>query len=286
MATLKEIKGRIKSIRNTSKITHTMELVAAAKMKRAQNLASTGKPYSQLVNDTIRSIANRIDPETHPLLARTEGNNSLVIIFSTDRGLAGALNSNLIRELEKLIGNVKFVSLGKKGRSYAAKENRELVADFPLPDRPDLASCRGVAKLVTEGFLNHEFDQVHVLYTEFISTLKQVAVVRQLLPIISTEVLTELAKEAEEAGVGEPLFEPDPDTVLAVILPQYILMELYQIMLEAKASEHSARMVAMKNATENALDLVDDLTLTYNGVRQEAITKEILDISTAAIALE
>jgi F-type H+-transporting ATPase subunit gamma len=286
MASLREIKRRIKSIQNTSKITHTMELVAAAKMKRAQNLASAGKPYSQLVNDTIRSIANRVEPETHPLLARTEGKNSLVIVFSTDRGLAGALNSNLIRELEKLVGNVKFVTLGKKGRSYTVKINRELVADFPLPDRPDLASCRAVAKLVTNGFLNHEFDQVHVLYTEFISTLKQVAVVRQLLPIISTELLAELAEEAGEAGVGAPLFEPDPDTVLEAILPQYILMELYQIMLEAKASEHSARMVAMKNATENALDLVDDLTLTYNGIRQEAITKEILDISTAAVALE
>ena len=286
MASLREIKRRAKSIQNTSKITHTMELVAAAKMKRAQNLASAGKPYSQLVNDTIRSIANRVEPETHPLLARTEGKNSLVIVFSTDRGLAGALNSNLTRELEKLVGNVKFVTLGKKGRSYTVKTNRELVADFSLPDRPDLASCRAVARLVTNGFLNHEFDQVHVLYTEFVSTLKQVAVVRQLLPIISTELLAELAEEAEEAGVGTPLFEPDPDTVLEAILPQYILMELYQIMLEAKASEHSARMVAMKNATENALDLVDDLTLTYNGIRQEAITKEILDISTAAVALE
>ena len=286
MASLREIKRRAKSIQNTSKITHTMELVAAAKMKRAQNLASAGKPYSQLVNDTIRSIANRVEPETHPLLARTEGKNSLVIVFSTDRGLAGALNSNLTRELEKLVGNVKFVTLGKKGRSYTVKTNRELVADFSLPDRPDLASCRAVARLVTNGFLNHEFDQAHVLYTEFVSTLKQVAVVRQLLPIISTELLAELAKEAGEAGVGAPLFEPDPDTVLEAILPQYILMELYQIMLEAKASEHSARMVAMKNATENALDLVDDLTLTYNGIRQEAITKEILDISTAAIALE
>jgi len=286
MSSLQEIKRRIKSIQNTSKITHTMELVAAAKMKRAQNLASTGKPYSQLVNRTIRSIANRIDPEAHPLLAKTEGKNSLVIVFSTDRGLAGALNSNLIRELEKLVGNVKFVTLGKKGRSYAVRADRELVADFPLPDRPDLASCRAVVKLVTNGFLNHEFDQVHVLYTEFISTLKQVAAIKQLLPIISTELLAELAKEAEEAEVGEPLFEPDPDTVLASILPQYILMELYQIMLEAKASEHSARMVAMKNATENALDLVDDLTLTYNGIRQEAITKEILDISTAAVTLE
>ena len=136
--------------------------------------------------------------------------------------------------------------------------------------------------------MKKNIDQVHILYTEFISTLKQVAVVRQLLPIIDEKILAELAKESvkqEKLGV-EPLFEPDPDIVLEAILPQYILMELYQILLEEKASEHSARMIAMKNATENALELVDDLTLTYNGIRQEAITKEILDISTAATALE
>ena len=131
-----------------------------------------------------------------------------------------------------------------------------------------------------------EFDEVYVVYTEFVSTLRQVATVKQLLPIISKGILEEMAKEAATVENLEPLFEPDPDTVLESILPQYILMELYQILLEAKASEHSARMVAMKSATENAGELVDDLTLTYNGIRQEAITKEILDISTAAIALE
>jgi F-type H+-transporting ATPase subunit gamma len=255
----------MKSVQNTSKITHAMELVAAAKMKRAQSLASSGKSYSKLVNGVIRSIANRIDPQIHPLLARTEGKTSAVIFFSTDRGLAGALNSNLFKELENLIGDLKFITLGKKGRNFATKSSKELIADFPLPEKPD---------------------QVHVLYTEFISTLKQIAVVRQLLPIINKELFEKLAKEVETEEKREPLFEPNPDTVLETVLPQYILMELYQILLEAKASEHSARMVAMKNATENALELVDDLNLTYNGIRQETITKEILDISTAAVALE
>jgi F-type H+-transporting ATPase subunit gamma len=276
----------MRSIQNTSKITHAMELVAAAKMKKAQNLVIAGKPYSQLVNGVIRSIANRIQPESHPLLARNEGDLNAVILFSTDRGLAGAINTNLVKELEGVIGKTKFITLGKKGRNFIAKSGKELIADFPIPEKPDLASCRSITKLVIEGFLSKEFDQVHVLYTEFVSTLKQISVVRQLLPIIDQEILEELAKEAEATEDREPLFEPDPDTVLEAVLPQYILMELYQIMLEAKASEHSARMVAMKNATENALELTDDLTLTYNGIRQEAITKEILDISTAAVALE
>ena len=286
MATQREIRRRIKSVQNTEKITHAMELVAAAKMKRAQNAASAGKPYSKLVNGAIRSIADRIHPETHPLLARTKGNKSLVIFFSTDRGLAGSLNSNLIKELGNLVGNLRFITLGKKGRNFIAKTGYELIADFPLPEKPDLADCRPIVSLITREFLEKKADQVHVLYTEFGSTLKQTTVVRQLLPIIDEEVLADLAKEAELLEKREPLFEPNPDTVLEAILPQYILMELYQILLEAKASEHSARMVAMKNATENAQELVEDLTLTYNGIRQEAITKEILDISTAAIALE
>ena len=286
MASLREIRNRIKSIRNTAKITHAMELVSAAKMKRAQEQATAGKPYSQLVNKLIRSIANRIHPEAHPLLARNEGPNAAVIFFATDRGLTGALNSNLCREIGNFVGNPKFITLGKKARNFVVKTGRSLIADFPLPEKPDLASVRPIVKLITDGFLNGDYDQVHVLYTEFNSTLKQTAVSKQLLPIIDEEVFAQVSKEAERLETREPLFEPDPDTVLEAILPQYILMELYQILLEAKASEQSSRMVAMKNATENALDLVSDLNLTYNGIRQEVITKEILDITTAALALE
>ena len=286
MSKQQEIKRSIKSVENTAKITHAMELVAAAKMKRAQTAAVSGKPYSTLVNGILRSLANRIDSSVHPLLAQPKGGRSLVILFSTDRGLAGSLNSNLMRQLEELVGNLKFVTFGKKGRNFIAKSDYELIADFPLPEKPSIEVTRPIAKLVIEEFLNKNIDQVHVVFTEFISTLKQNAVVRQLLPIVDESILAELAKEAESQEIHEPLFEPDPDTVLEAVLPQYILMELYHILLEAKASEHSARMVAMKNATENAQEMVADLTLTYNGIRQEAITKEILDISTAAVALE
>lgn len=286
MASLREIRGRIKSINNTAKITHAMELVAAAKMKRAQNQAVSGKPYSSLINEVIRRIANRIHPESHPLLARKTGEKSLVIFFATDRGLAGPINSNLFKEASGIVGKVRFVTVGKKARQFVVKSGNDLVADFPLIEKPDLGNVRPILKIAVDGFLSGEFDEVSVLYTEFVSTLKQIAVVKQLLPIIDEEILAELSKEAESTSRLEPLFEPDPDSVLESILPQYVLMELYQILLEAKASEHSARMVSMKNATENALDLVDDLKLTYNGIRQDAITKEILDISTAALALE
>jgi len=285
MANTKEIRKRIKSIGNTAKITHAMELVSAAKMKKAQDLASSGKPYSELINKVLKRIANKIDPELHPLLARESGSSTAVIFFSTDRGLTGSLNTNLFKEAQTLPGDLKFLTVGVKSRNHVVKSGRELLADFPLPEKPSLENVRPIAKLVTKGFLDGEFSQVHILYTEFFSTLKQEARLLQLLPIIDREALAQLAKEAEEE-INEPLFEPSVDGVLEAILLQYILMQLYQTLLEAKASEHSARMVAMKNATDNALDLVDDLTLDYNTIRQAAITNELLDITTAQVALE
>jgi F-type H+-transporting ATPase subunit gamma len=263
-----------------------MELVAAAKMKKAQDLANAGKPYSELINRVLRRIANRINPELHPLLARAKGDKSAIIFFSTDRGLAGALNSNLFKEVDSLVGNLKFLTIGKKATNFVAKTKGDLIADFPQTEKPILENVRPISRLIIDGFLSNEFDQVHVVYTEFISTLKQEAKVRQILPVVDSKILSELAKEAEEKEVSEPLFEPNPDSVLEAILPQYILMELYQVLLEAKASEHSARMISMKAATDNAKELVDDLTLEYNGIRQAAITTEILDISTAQVAME
>ena len=286
MSNVKEIRKRIKSVNNTAKITHAMELVAAAKMKKAQGQAIAGKPYSELINTVLRSIANRIDPESHPLLSRNSGDKVAVIFFSTDKGLAGSLNSNLFKQVENLVGKTKYITIGKKARNFVAKTGNELVADFLPSEKPLLEDVRPISKLVIDGYLNGEFDQVHVLYTKFLTTLQQEAKIQQLLPIIDPKILLELSKEAEEQEKAGPIFEPDPDTVLESILPQYILMELYHVLLEAKASEHSARMVAMKNATDNASELVDDLTLAYNGTRQAVITSEILDISTAQVALE
>ena len=286
MSNIKEIRKRIKSVTSTAKITHAMEMVAAAKMKKAQVQATAGKPYSNLINKVLRSISNNINPETHPLLARSKGDKSAVIFFSTDKGLAGSLNSNLFRKIEELVGQTKYITLGKKARNFISKTGRELTADFELAEKPTLENVRPISKLVIDGFLKGEFDQVYVLYTEFVSILVQDAKIAQILPIIDNRILAELAKEAQEQENTEPVFEPNADAVLESILPQYILMELYHVLLEAKASEHSARMVAMKNATDNASEMVDDLTLTYNSIRQTAITSEILDISTAQVAME
>ena len=261
-------------------------MVAAAKMKKAQALATAGKPYSDLINKVLRSISNNINPEIHPLLARSKGDKSAVIFFSTDKGLAGSLNSNLFKQIESIVGPAKYITLGKKARNFIAKTGRELTADFELAEKPTLENVRPISKLVIDGFLKGEFDQVHVLYTEFVSTLVQTAKIIQILPIIDKQILAELAQEAEKQEYTEPVFEPSADAVLESILPQYILMELYHVLLEAKASEHSARMVAMKNATDSASEMVEDLTLTYNTIRQAAITSEILDISTAQVAME
>lgn len=285
MSNIKEIKNRIKSVNNTAKITHAMEMVAAAKMKKAQTLAVSGKPYSDLISKVLRSISNNINSEIHPLLARNKGDKSAVIFFSTDKGLAGSLNSNLFKQVEGIVGQIQYITLGKKARNFVTKSGKALTADFELSEKPTLENVRPVSKLVIDGFLKGEFDQVHVLYTEFVSTLVQNAKIIQILPIVDKQILAELAKEAQEQESNEPVFEPNADAVLESILPQYILMELYHVLLEAKASEHSARMVAMKNATDNASEMVDDLTLTYNSIRQAAITNEILDISTAQMAM-
>ena len=160
MSNIKEIRKRIKSVTSTAKITHAMEMVAAAKMKKAQVQATAGKPYSNLINKVLRSISNNINPETHPLLARSKGDKSAVIFFSTDKGLAGSLNSNLFRKIEELVGQTKYITLGKKARNFISKTGRELTADFELAEKPTLENVRPISKLVIDVFLKGEFDQV------------------------------------------------------------------------------------------------------------------------------
>lgn len=284
MAATKELRLRIKSIKNTSKVTKAMEMVSAAKMRRAQDQATKGRHYSVLMNDVLKNISSKIDLKLNPLLTREEVDKQGILLVSTNRGLCGSLNSNLFRKTLDIEGNVSFITLGKKGQVFVTRSAKPLSADFELLDKPTLEFARTLTKFLTESYLNHEFDKIHIVYTQFRSTLKQEAVVRQILPIVDLEVLNTLTDSAD-IEVDEYIFEPSANSVLESILPHYILMEIYQILLDASASEHSARMVAMKNASDNASDLVDDLTLAYNQVRQANITNEILDISTAAVAL-
>src|SRR3990167_6910288 len=283
MAATKELRARIKSINNTSKVTKAMELVSAAKMRRAQDQAIRGRSYSELINNVLRNISSRIDKNSHPLLVREDDEKEGVLLITTDRGLCGSLNTNLFRKTLEIQGEVSFITIGKKGQVCISKSAKPLSADFELLEKPNSEAARKISKFLIDSFLSGEFNKIHVIYTEFKSTLKQESTVRQLLPIINIEVLETLAQDSIEAE--EYLFEPNQDQVLESILPHYIQMEVYQILLEAAASEHSARMVAMKNASDNAADLVDDLTLAYNQVRQANITNEILDITTASLAV-
>jgi F-type H+-transporting ATPase subunit gamma len=289
MANTQDIRRRIKSIRNTAQITKAMQMVAASKMRRAQQHALAGRPYAALMNKVLASLQQRTDPRLHPLLHIREVKKELVLIISTDKGLAGALNTNLFREATNFDSNkTAFVVTGKKARQFVARTKRELLADFELKDAPSFVETKAIAKFCTEKFLNREVDKVSVLYTHFINTINQRPVVQTLLPISGFDLPKSEAGEGTTDDVDPMLgyiFEPNAEAVLDIMLPYYIQYQVFQMILDARASEHSARMVAMKNATDNANEFIKDLTLEYNKMRQAGITTELLEIATAQMAL-
>jgi len=277
-----DLRRRIKSVKNTSQITKAMQMVAAAKMRKAQAAAVAGRPYAEMLARVLAAVKGRVDPTSSRLLAVRPVKKELVVIFSTDKGLCGALNSNLFRELSKVDkANSEFVASGKKAVQFLARTKRNLIADFELTDSPHFSEVHPIARFVSDKFTTGETDQVRILFPRFVNTLNQEPVLRTLLPI----PVEELGITGEQAPEGEALFEPDVHSVLHAILPHYIGFALYQMLLNARASEHSARMVAMKNATDNANQLIKDLTLHYNKIRQENITTEILEITTAQLAV-
>jgi F-type H+-transporting ATPase subunit gamma len=289
MANTQDIRRRIKAIRNTAQITKAMQMVAASKMRRAQQHAIAGRPYAALMNKVLVSLQRRTDPRLHPLLHIRDTKKELVLIISTDKGLAGALNTNLFREAAHFdVTKAAFVVTGKKARQFIARTKRELLADFELKDAPSFVETKAMSKFCMEKFLNREVDKVSVLYTHFINTINQQTTIQTLLPISSFD----LPKKQEEPAAGEDadpmvgyLFEPSAEAVLDVMLPYYVQFQVFQMILDARASEHSARMVAMKNATDNANQFIKDLTLEYNKMRQAGITTELLEIATAQMAL-
>ena len=289
MANTQDIRRRIKSIRNIGQLTKAMQMVAASKMRRAQQQALAGRPYAALMNKVLVSLQKRTDPRLHPPLEIREVKKELVLIISTDKGLAGALNTNLFREAANFDqAKTSFVVTGKKARQFVARTKRELLADFELKDAPSFVETKAVSKFCTEKFLNREVDKVSVLYTHFINTVNQRSVVQTLLPISGFDLLTSEKAENAPEDVDPMLgyvFEPSAELVLDAVLPYYIQYQVYQMILDARASEHSARMVAMKNATDNAKEFIKDLTLEYNKMRQASITTELLEIATAQMAL-
>ncbi len=290
MANTQDIRRRIKSIRNTAQITKAMQMVAASKMRKAQQHALAGRPYAGLMNRVLVSLQQRTDPKLHPLLQVREVKKELVIVISTDRGLAGALNTNLLREAANFdASKAVYIVLGRKARQFLARTRREILADFELKDAPAFAETKIVAQFATEKFLSGEVDKVSVLYTHFVNTINQKPTIRTLLPITHFEVAQAEGQNRTSADGSDPMggyiFEPTAEGVLDVMLPYYLQYQVFQMILDARASEHSARMVAMKNATDNAKQFIKDLTLEYNKMRQASITTELLEISTAQMAV-
>ena len=287
MATLRDIRRRIKSVKNTAQITKAMQMVAASKMRKAQEAALNGRPYAILLNRVLVSLRNRLDERLSPLLEKREVKNESVILLSTDKGLCGGLNSNLFRELINFdTRTTQFISVGRKGTQFLARTKRNMIADFPLKEHPTFLETKAISKFVIEMFLTGEVDKVSVLFPRFVNTLTQKPTALTLLPITSLE---EAGLTSDEAPIPEPegdiLFEPGPEKILENIVPYYVHFSLFQMLLGTRASEHSARMIAMKSATDNAKEIVKDLTLEYNKARQANITKELLEISTAQLAL-
>ena len=288
MASLRDIRRRIKSVKNTAQITKAMQMVAASKMRKAQQAALNGRPYAILLNRVLVSLRNRLEERVHALLEKREVKNELVVVLSTDKGLCGGLNTNLLREVINFdTTTTKFVSVGRKGTQFLARTKRNMIADFPLKEQPTFLETKAISRFLIERFLSGDVDKVTVLYPRFVNTLTQKPTALTLLPITSLEEAG--IQFPDEPPIPEPegdiIFEPSPEKILDNLLPYYIHFELFQMLLATRASEHSARMVAMKSATDNAKEIVKDLTLEYNKARQASITKELLEITTAQLAL-
>ena len=293
MPSTRDIRRRIRSVKNTAQITKAMQMVASSKMRKAQLAALAGRPYAILMNQVILSASKNASDFVHPLMEKREVRKRCVLAVTTDKGLCGALNSNMGREAMKWDKETTvYVAAGRKGAQFIARTRRQLAAEFTYKDAPLFPEARAISKKLQEMFLNGEVDAVDVIYTRFINTLTQRVEVRRLLPIGEAQNLLNTPSvqvtppaDAPEVHQVEHIFEPNPEQVLGAILPHFINYLVYQVLLEAKASEHSARMVAMKNATDNAKQLIKDLTLEYNKLRQANITKELLEITTAQMAL-
>jgi F-type H+-transporting ATPase subunit gamma len=292
MPSTRDIRRRIKSVKNTAQITKAMQMVAAAKMRKAQQAALVGRPYADLMNAILAEAGPRIASFEHPLMEVRDVKKRAIIVVSSDRGLCGGLNSNLFREVAKLDKNTTvYITAGRKASQFVARTKRQLAAEFTYKDAPTFAEARAISKFAQDLFLKNEADAVDILYTKFVSTLVQQPKTIPFLPVGKIQAVTAGVnappQELQNAGVRTDSFEFEPDekTVLSELLPHSLNFQMHQILLEAKASEQSARMVAMKNATDNAKQLIKDLTLEYNKLRQANITKELLEITTAQMAV-
>lgn len=290
MANTQSLKRRIKTAGNIRQITKAMEMVSASKMRRAQSQALASRPYAVKLQETLQTIAALSGDSTHPLLTPHEGGRDMIVLISTDKSLAGSLNTNLFRGVQDLRSkgqlpkDASFIIVGQKARHFVLGNQDSLYAEFTnLPDPIRYQDALPIAEMVIQGFLDHEFHSVTLVYMDFVSTLVQRLATQQLLPIPTTwQDTIKTPDEALELN-STYVFEPSAAEILDWLLPYYVELAIYHSLLESKASEHSARMVAMKNASENAGEIINDLTLTYNKMRQAGITSELLDNTTASL---
>jgi F-type H+-transporting ATPase subunit gamma len=296
MANLRDIRRRIRSVNNTAQITRAMQMVAAAKMRKAQQAAVQGRPYATLLGEVLREISGTGAQLRHALMAERPAGTTVVVVVSTDKGLCGSLNSNLFRELLHYDPTkTVFVAVGRKGAQFIVRSHRRLIAEFTWRETHMLGMAQTVSRFVSGLFLDGDVDRAELVYTDFVSTLRQEPRRRSFLPVREIGSLVAavdpkgpaVAPAAAEEQAGrlsgcvDFTFEPSIGAVLQPLLVLALDFLLYQVILEARASENSARMVAMKSATDNARELVRDLTLEYNKLRQAAITGELIEISTA-----
>jgi F-type H+-transporting ATPase subunit gamma len=292
MANAREVKQRIKSVKNISQVTRALQAVSASKVRKAIDQLEDTRPYSVKAWQVLQHIAEQPDRSTlHPLLERhSEVKKILAIVISGDRGLAGAYNSNLMRVVELWSREVEipidYVTIGKRGRDQLLRRGNDILAEFSnLPTQPSYTDISAVGKIALDQFLDGNVDEVYLIYTQFINRMNHQPVVKKLLPLETD--LDDRVKDFKDTKplVGGYIFEPDQKSILEEVVPRFTVLQVFHAVIESLASEHSARMVAMKNATDNATDLADALQLEYNKARQQAITSELLDIAGGAEAI-
>ncbi len=289
MPSTRNIRRRIRSVKSTAQTTKAMQTVAASKMRKAQDAAVNGRPFDKLAVRILSHAAESLEDYSHPLLdTQDEVRRRAIILIGTDKGLCGALNSNLFREAAKLDASATvFITAGKKAAQFVARSQRNLVAEFSYGDSPTFSDAGAIARAAQDLFEKGEVDAVDVMFPRFVNTLTQEPTTRPLLPMERLWEGTGAEDEKETASTAKPdyIFEPNAQELMGALLRYFLDFQILQLLQETKASEQSSRMVAMKNATENAEQLIKDLTRTYNKIRQAGITTELLDITTAQLAV-
>jgi F-type H+-transporting ATPase subunit gamma len=283
VASTLDLRRRIRSVKNTQQITRAMKMVAAAKLRRAQDRMMAARPYSGAMHQMLQSVASRVDAKKHPLLRRRDEKNVLVVVVTADKGLCGGFNMNAIKAAQQTLadGNWEDASIlpvGRKGNDFFRRRDMNIRTQaVNVFQTLSLDTARQLAATIIADYREEKIDAVYVVYNEFRSMISQKVVAQRMLPI-------ETPEQKEEVGV-DYLYEPEPEAILDHLLPRYVEFQLYRVLLESSAAEHAARMTAMEAATKNAKDVIERLTLTYNRARQAAITKEIIEIVSGASAL-